>query len=171
MRRAAGLALAAAMCVALPAQAGDAVERAGDVGEILLPVTALAATALHKDGEGARSLVKAYASTLAVVYTLKYTVDRQRPDGGGHSFPSGHAASAFVGASFLQRRYGWRYGAPAYAAAGFVAWSRVHADRHHASDVIAGAALGTFANVLFTDRKPAVAVTPTAGGLNVAVAW
>jgi undecaprenyl-diphosphatase len=55
------------------------------------------------------------------------------------SFPSGHASAAFFAAALL------RDGAPAplvYAAAVVVASSRVHVGMHHASDVIAGAALG-----------------------------
>jgi undecaprenyl-diphosphatase len=55
------------------------------------------------------------------------------------SFPSGHAASAFTAATVLA-------GGPAtpllYALAGMVAVSRVYVRMHHASDIIAGAALG-----------------------------
>ena len=57
---------------------------------------------------------------MAVVYVLKPLVDRTRPDGGHQWFPSGHTASAFAGAAFLQMRYGWALGAPAYAVASFV---------------------------------------------------
>lgn len=57
------------------------------------------------------------------------------------SFPSGHASSAFTAAGLLSAHD------PAlrplyYAVAGVVATSRVHVQIHHASDVIAGAALG-----------------------------
>jgi undecaprenyl-diphosphatase len=55
------------------------------------------------------------------------------------SFPSGHAASAFTAATVLA-------GGPAtpalYALATMVAASRVYVRMHHASDVLAGAALG-----------------------------
>jgi undecaprenyl-diphosphatase len=55
------------------------------------------------------------------------------------SFPSGHAASAFTAATLLA-------GGPAtpvwYTLAALVASSRVYVRMHHASDVIAGAALG-----------------------------
>jgi undecaprenyl-diphosphatase len=63
------------------------------------------------------------------------------------SFPSGHATSAFTAAGVLSAHD------PAlrpvyYALAGVVATSRVHVQIHHASDVIAGAALGAlFAKV------------------------
>lgn len=55
------------------------------------------------------------------------------------SFPSGHAATAFMCAGVLASRktaLGW------FALAGLVASSRVYVRMHHASDVVAGAALG-----------------------------
>lgn len=58
-----------------------------------------------------------------------------------HSFPSGHAAMAFaLAAAVGERRPDWREEAVALAA--LVALSRVVLDRHWASDVVAGAALG-----------------------------
>ena len=45
-------------------------------------------------------------------------------------------------ARVLARRFGWRYGSIAYAAAGYVAASRISDRRHYPSDVIFGAALG-----------------------------
>jgi len=133
------------------------------------------AAAGHRDGKGALQLAEAYGSAMAVVYILKPIVDRQRPDGGSQSFPSGHAASAFAGAAFLQRRYGWAYGVPAYAVATFVAWSRVEAKRHWTSDVIAGGAIGIAGNLVFTHRWSRVAVQPAVvprgAGLALQVAW
>lgn len=63
------------------------------------------------------------------------------------SFPSGHASAAFTAAGVLaQRDPKWR--PVIYAAAIFVATSRIHVKIHHASDVAAGAALGiVFAKV------------------------
>jgi membrane-associated phospholipid phosphatase len=56
------------------------------------------------------------------------------------SFPSGHASSATMAAVILSERS--RY-APIYATlAVIVATSRIHVRIHHASDVLAGAALG-----------------------------
>lgn len=56
------------------------------------------------------------------------------------SFPSGHATAAFTAASVLAHT--GRGDALWYAAAAVVASSRVYVKMHHASDVIAGAALG-----------------------------
>lgn len=63
------------------------------------------------------------------------------------SFPSGHASSATFAALLLSKRH--PRGTPAYAAmAAVVATSRIHVQVHHASDVIAGAAVGAaFARV------------------------
>ncbi len=170
---------AVVLALALPLGAGearaDAVSRAGDVGAILLPVGAAGGALLAKDHRGLGQLAEAYASAMAVVYVLKPLVDRTRPDGGHQSFPSGHAASAFAGAAFLQIRYGWRYGIPAYAVASFVGYSRVESKRHYTSDVLAGAALGIAANLVFTHHREHVSVAVDAGrghaGTFIAVTW
>jgi undecaprenyl-diphosphatase len=52
------------------------------------------------------------------------------------SFPSGHAAAGFCAATLLGPNPAW------YALAATVASSRVYVRLHHASDVVAGAALG-----------------------------
>jgi len=56
------------------------------------------------------------------------------------SFPSGHASAAFCAAVMLG--HGRRSGPAWYALATAVAASRVYVRMHHASDVVAGAALG-----------------------------
>jgi len=164
----------ACLLVATPAPA-DTVETLGSVGAIALPASGLLTAALHKDKHGALQLAEAYGTTMAVVYILKPIVDRTRPDGGSQSFPSGHSASAFAGAAFLQRRYGWSYGVPAYALATFVAWSRVESKRHWTSDVIAGGAIGIASNLVFTHRLSKVTVQPAVvrrgAGLSLGVTW
>lgn len=57
------------------------------------------------------------------------------------SFPSGHASSAFIAAGVLSA-HDPRLKPLWYGIAAIVATSRVHVQVHHASDVIAGAALG-----------------------------
>src|SRR6185312_7129044 len=78
-----------------------------------------------------------------MVQALKVTVQRDRPDhSNSMSFPSGHAASAFATATVLQRYYGWKVGAPAYALGSYVALARMSFNRHHATDVVMGAGFG-----------------------------
>jgi membrane-associated phospholipid phosphatase len=76
---------------------------------------------------------------------LKYAAQRRRPSGGPHSFPSGHASATFATASVIQRRFGWKAGAPLYALGGYVAVSRLQENQHYLSDVVFGAALGIVA--------------------------
>jgi membrane-associated phospholipid phosphatase len=135
---------------AVEAQAGDGIETAGDVLLVLLPATAAGLTIGHKDGAGALQFGGSEALTLGVTFGLKYTVNETRPNGGKHSFPSGHTSISFSAAEFMRKRYGWTYGIPAYLAASFVAYSRVESRQHHAQDVIAGAGIGILSSYLFT---------------------
>jgi membrane-associated phospholipid phosphatase len=171
----ASTAAALAWLLGATAAPADSIETLGSIGAIALPASGLLTAALHKDKHGALQFAEAYGATMAIVYVLKPIVDRQRPDGGGQSFPSGHSASAFAGAAFLQRRYGWSYGVPAYAIATFVAWSRVESKRHWTSDVIAGGAIGIASNLVFTHRLSKVTVQPTVvrrgAGLTFDLRW
>lgn len=94
-----------------------------------------------------RSMTYDFAQAMVVngAYTglLKYTVKRERPDGSDSlSFPSGHTSTAFSLATIASHHYGWKLGVPAYALASCIGLTRIEQDRHHLSDVIAGATLG-----------------------------
>ncbi|MFC1704032.1 phosphatase PAP2 family protein [Candidatus Omnitrophota bacterium] len=142
------------------AESKDTSEEVGDVLQIVIPVTALGTTFLKDDEEGRWQFVKSFATTMAATYVLKYAVNSERPDGGDYSFPSGHTSAAFSGASFLQRRYGWAYGIPAYALASYVGWSRVDADKHHVEDVVAGAVFGIASTYIFTTPYEDLTIKP-----------
>ena len=91
-------------------------------------------------------LLRAQIVTEVMVQSLKFGVERPRPDGSsGYSFPSGHAAVTFATAAVLDRHHSWRVALPAYALATYVATSRLHDNVHNLSDVVFGAALGTIA--------------------------
>jgi len=80
------------------------------------------------------------------VFALKKITHQQRPDGSAHnSFPSGHTATAFSGAEFMQLEYkGYspllRYSG--YAMAAGTGILRMYNNRHWLGDVIAGAGVG-----------------------------
>jgi membrane-associated phospholipid phosphatase len=74
---------------------------------------------------------------------LKVAVQRTRPNGGKYSFPSGHSSAMFMSAAVLQAHASPKLWIPAYAAAGFVGYSRIRDGAHWFSDVVAGATLGT----------------------------
>ena len=131
-------------------QAGDSIETAGDVLLIILPATAAGLTVGLKDSRGTLQFGESAALTLGATYGLKYAIKEERPNGGKHSFPSAHTSISFASAEFMRKRYGWKYGVPAYAAALFVAYSRVEARQHYTHDVLAGAAIGIGSGYLFT---------------------
>jgi membrane-associated phospholipid phosphatase len=88
-------------------------------------------------------LVAAFAVNEFYTTVLKEAVGRERPNGEDRlSFPSGHSSSAFAMATVADRHFGWKAGLTAYAAASLVAVSRLQRDKHHLSDVLAGATLG-----------------------------
>ena len=90
------------------------------------------------------------AALLAEGFTqaIKVIARRDRPEqidgnqSSTFSFPSGHATITFAAATVLQQHLGYRAGIPTYALATYVAMSRLHDNRHFASDVVFGAALG-----------------------------
>ena len=90
-------------------------------------------------------LLRAQIVNTALTQSIKMAVQRTRPDQGRFSFPSGHTSATFATATVLQRHFGWRVSIPAYGLATYVAGSRLQENRHYASDVIFGAAIGVVA--------------------------
>jgi len=131
--------------------ASDAVERAGDILQLVLPVSGASIALARDDDDGLIQFAKSGALTLALTFGMKYTIPATRPDGGDHSFPSGHTSIAFSSAEFIRERYGWNYGIPVYVAASFVGYSRVESKRHYTRDVVAGALLGIGSSLIFTE--------------------
>lgn len=89
------------------------------------------------------------------VYTqaLKYAVGRERPDHSENvSFPSGHSSNAFTAATVISRHYP-RLAIPGYAVATFIAVSRMAANKHFFSDIVAGAGLGVSVGRLVVRRN------------------
>jgi len=146
-------------CLCLPlsnVSAKDAIYTCGDVLQIAIPAYAFGVTLIKDDHEGSKQFAYSCISTAVVVNGLKYATDDtplgRRPNGGRHSFPSGHTSSAFQGAFFLQKRYGWKYGVPAMALAGFTAYTRLHGKYHHGRDVAAGIGIAFLLNWIFVEK-------------------
>lgn len=118
---------------------------------------------------------------------LKEVVGRSRPYTGkgktslvpfnhktsGTSFLSGHTVSAFSVASvFAARADSYWVKVLSYTLASGVAMQRVYADKHWASDVVAGAAIGTLVGrdiVTGAGKKQELTLLPSPGGLAVAL--
>lgn len=110
--------------------------------------------------EGRSSWPRLFASSLAsyavmagFVNGIKYTASELRPDGSTHnSWPSGHTATAFVGATILHKEYGltrspW-YSIAGYSVATATGVMRVLNNRHWISDVLSGAGIGILSTEL-----------------------
>lgn len=93
------------------------------------------------------------------------------------SFPSGHTTSAFAVASVLAMGYRdkpW-VGITSYTVASLVGLSRINDDKHWASDVVAGAALGSFIGITLSKinfgNKIAVEPGFSAYGTGIRLSW
>ena len=129
-------------------------EDTGDILQIAIPVAAGLTTLFKKDWKGSKQFAFSYATSLIVTHSLKKIVRKERPEGRNlyDAFPSGHTTSAFSGASFIQRRYGWKYGKWAYLGASLVGVSRMEGPDgwHDIWDVLAGATVGIGSTYIFT---------------------
>jgi undecaprenyl-diphosphatase len=127
---------------------------------------ALAALQGWRSGSGWRPLLRAGAllgaESALVNGLVKLAFRRERPESTDErplplriprtsSFPSGHSSAAFFAATLLGHG---RTRLIYYALASIVASSRVYVKIHHASDVIAGAALGAVLGQLVKGVAP-----------------
>jgi membrane-associated phospholipid phosphatase len=135
--------------------------------------------------------LESYVINGVIVTAEKLLLGRSRPTSGEgpsafhwfsfknheHSFPSGHASSAFAVASVIAGRSdSVLVGVFAYGLASLVAVSRVNNNEHWASDVVAGSIMGYFIGkqVLSLNRsggegRPALTVSPSPGGLTLSL--
>ena len=136
----------------------------GDIFQFL-PIAAGVYSLTQKDYKGLGQLAIGAGSVLALTYAVKYSFLEiskihpdwakisQRPNHGSYDgFPSGHTASAFSAAGFMQRRYGWKWGVPTTVLATLVGISRIVAKRHTATQVVVGALIGYGLSYLVTSR-------------------
>jgi hypothetical protein len=95
-----------------------------------------------------RTIIIGSASIIMIttVTGLKKLTGVERPDGGSRtSFPSGHTATAFMGAEFLFQEYKevspW-IGVSGYLVATGAGYLRMYNNRHWFTDVVTGAGIG-----------------------------
>jgi len=141
--------------------------RAGDIVTVLFPFVTFGVAYSKHDREGEIEWVRALAVNEVVNTALRVGFEQtslgRRPDGSRYGFPSGHAGFVFEQAGFLQQRYGWAYGAPAFAFASAVSYIRVREDKHYWRDVIAGGALGYGVALVTVTPYKALHLAPVVG--------
>jgi len=151
-------------------------ESVGDILSIAIPVGAFSTSLYLDDKDGQIQFYKSYGATMGSTYLLNYTVREKRPDSNNKdSFPSGHTASTFAGASFIHKRYGFKYAVLPYIAAVYTGYSRVHANKHHPIDIYAAAAIGMLSSWYFVTPYKNLQVMPIVGntfkGLSLSYKW
>lgn len=144
--------------------ASDSIAKNGNILQAAIPIISFGSTLVFEnDFDGSLQFLKAFAASELTTLALKKTTHQRRPNGNCcDSFPSGHTSAAFMGASFIHYRYGWTYSVPAYIAATYVGYSRVHSNKHYTRDVIAGAGIGIISSYFFTKKYKGFSVTPYA---------
>ncbi len=87
-----------------------------------------------------------HALMAGAVNLMKGSIPITRPDfSANNSFPSGHTATAFVGAELIWQEYSHQsiwYGIGAYSIAAGTGFFRMYNNRHWFSDVVMGAGIG-----------------------------
>jgi len=130
----------------------------------------------------------AIAAESITVEGLKAATNRERPNGGADSFPSGHTAFAAVADTLAVRnfavtpmsgatRMALTIGADALTFA--TGWARVEAGAHYPSDVLVGMSIGNFFGRMFDDaflgdhlsQRFAVSFEPARGGAELVWSW
>ena len=99
------------------------------------------------------SAAMSYGIMAGLVNGIKYTASEMRPDGSSaNSWPSGHTATSFVGATMLHKKYGltrspW-FSVAGYGVATATGVMRILNNRHWISDVLSGAGIGIMSTEL-----------------------
>jgi membrane-associated phospholipid phosphatase len=136
-------------------------EKIGDFLTFAIPAAAYGSTFYMDDAEGREQFYWVYGTTMGTTVALKYAVKEKRPDNDDEdSFPSGHTASAMVGATFIHKRYGFSYAIPAYIGAIYTGYSRIQVNRHHPHDVLVGAIIGAASSWYFVDPMKKLNIVP-----------
>lgn len=171
--------LPAAMLALLGLYSGTAAavpeELPADIVTGLLPLASYAIAVFKDDDEGEKQFLRSTAVSLVVNTTLRLAFNGtswgERPNGSPYGFPSGHTAFVTSSAAFLQDRYGWKYGLPAYALVGYVSYVRVDTDHHRWRDVAAGFAVSYGISKLFVTPQNATHIAPIIGPDFLGLRW
>jgi membrane-associated phospholipid phosphatase len=119
----------------------------------------------HKSGIASlgADLIDAQIVNGVLTQGIKVATDRARPNGSSHAFPSGHTSATFATAAVVQRHYGWKWGAPLYAVGAYVSVSRMVDNKHWASDVVFGTAIGLVSGraASFSHASRRVSIAPS----------
>lgn len=152
----------------LHAPRADAVEQwevtVTDVLTGVIPLGAFWYTHNIDDRDGRDQYMWSMGTSLFVITSARLAFNEHeygtRPNGHPYGFPSGHIAFLGSGAAFIQDRYGWEAGIPAWAATAYTAYVRVEDGHHRWRDVIVAGLFTAAASQYFVRPYPQVRVLP-----------
>ena len=176
---------------ALFGSAGAAADGSSDLVSTLMVSAVISSLLAESDSRGRFKRVAinglAVSSNHRITRGMKNLAKRERPNGlSDQSFPSMHASNAFVAAEITSRNLAFMqlddrkrsyFDAGLYTLASTAAWARVEAGAHYPSDVLAGAALGSFLAGLFNetflngDSSKVLSFQPLSHGATVTLYW
>lgn len=141
-----------------------AFETWGDVWQVL-PFVMMGYSWYIEDYEGIKEQAISSAASFLITHAIKESfvlisksdeskalISRRPNQGSFNGFPSGHTSFAFSSVGFAQKRYGFKFSIPTAAIATSVGVSRIYAQRHTTTQVIAGAALGFATSYLLSSK-------------------
>lgn len=139
--------------------ASSIIAELGDYFQVIVPAYAFGMAVNEKDYQGVKEFAYSFLAMEASVQGLKLIIPETRPDGSNDkSFPSGHTAAAFSGATFIHKRYGIKRAIIPYLMATFTGYSRIAANKHYFHDVVAGAAISSLFTWIFVGKYDGVQV-------------
>jgi hypothetical protein len=156
------------------ARAETTMEISADVVTGIVPLGALAYAYAIDDTEGEKEWLRNTLANQLLATAARVAFNPslgRRPNGNQYGFPSGHVAFVTSGAAFLQERYGWQFGVPAYLLAGYVASERVRDDHHYWRDVIASGVISFGVAKLFVTPQGATYMAPVIGPDVIGMRW
>ena len=162
------LSMIIACTISTGARADSALETLGNYTQVIVPAYAFGMAMNESDWTGAEQFALSFAMTEISVAGLKIFVKEDRPDHSDKkSFPSGHTAAAFSGATFIHKRYGLKRAIVPYILATFTGYTRIAEKRHHLHDVVAGAALSSLMTWAFVSKYGNVQIAAEPNGAKV----
>lgn len=129
------------------------IEKSGDILLYAIPISTATATIILNDDKGTWQFAKGFLLNAITTEGMKYFIHKERPNGfDDKSFPSGHTSITFQSAAFIQKRYGWKFGIPAYLLSSYTGYSRIQSKNHFFIDVLSGALIGIGSSYIFTTK-------------------
>ena len=147
------------------ANAISTLEQLGNYTQVIVPAYAFGMAMNESDWDGVKEFALSFGTMELALGGLKATIKEERPDHSNKkSFPSGHTAAAFSGATFIHKRYGFKRAIIPYILAGFTGYTRIVEKRHYFHDVVAGAVLSSLMTWAFVSKYGDVQVSAAPDG-------